>query len=1415
MKKTLSVLLCMCMILGMLPGVTNADEVPAPDWLKDNNGAYWSTLETPGVLVSDYKFTGSDIPGEKIPFTDGVHYKGEYTDDGFKVTKIDDDTSSTSLSNQYGRIPFVESSVDSTNCTETYQYGLAGTYVIDLYMTADFKSTGTATGNRFDLNLDSYQDITYKGSGIKKYNLIRMYANRNFDILSGSSNGSAYRADGAKQISAKGNQSVIRFIIDTDARQLAYYINNGSGYEYVGTGEYLGDVIQGLTFNPRCGFQKGSYVTFNGVKIYKIKDPTKSVVFQEVKEAINNPSKLPESVTSQPYNAVTENLTLPTGEWTSSDEKTITTNGIVTRGYDDEKVVLQKTFETSATPVFQVFKKYNLTVLKRTDINEQIVAEYNFKENADCNKLIYSDKNTTELDSVNGLKIKQTEGAVIDSSEANATGNNAIATVTRKITSDDVSETYISNLSGVYDFEIGVIPSVENKYSDGGKPVTLEAGYYDAETGTFTTYATVAMYNDVARYNSNFSSTYESSITNETVTDVKFKVDTKNSNLWIYVNGKKSSKMEYKGNGYINAFRASVDKNSESTDSITLSDAKVVSLFELDHEEFVNTDIINCIDEVATSLGIDKVTSNSSDAYGTMGDLPETIGDYKVEWSADSQLVDLTDKYIYRTTTDQDMIVTARIFDEENPKVVVTKEFYISVDGTDDPEILLESTKSKLNAKNITNQPADALITDIVLPTEVAGNTVSWESSNPDILSIEIGDTVKGIIAKTSDIDEPTKVTLTATITSNDAEVKKYIDFAVAKRGADVTLYTSATSVETPITGVVTYEADLNGTATLMDSNGKKIVDLDANGTVKVVMDFNNSKVSVFENGVLVSDYIDFAEAAENFASVTSSTVSNEKVILDEYALYSYNIEKFGYLDELGKGVVTSKVEMSSATVGGAVVTWDSKNTAILANDGTYNAPTNVTFFDVDFSITLAGGTGATYSKILNIVAIPEDNIFAGSDVTNQGVSVPAGEYQTVMMFDGNYTDTKFRGSYADETKSIIIDMKNAQDINTMYIANDGLVSCDIYVSDDRAEWTLVAQPEFDGSNNKNLVEFERKNARYVKIDNIVYDGSYLDIYEIAGFMVYDSSDKSYMDIQKIVMPEEYVLTVTSLTLPSTGSIYGSTFTWKSSHPDVISANGTVTKPENNTEVLLTVTSENGTATSTKTFRYYVKGTNGAQGGTSSGGSGGGGGGSIYIGDNSSSAFPETNTTVQTPVASSGKLFEDVEKTDWFYAYVLDLMNENIINGDDNNRFNPNNYVTREEFVKMIVNASGIELAANGKGFIDVNSSAWYAPYVYAAKNNGIVNGTSANTFGVGSPISRQDMSVIINNIIDIDADISTNRDIFKDDSSISAYAYEAVYSMKALGILNGYENGEFNPQGKLTRAEAAKVIAMVVDIIK
>ena len=47
----------------------------------------------------------------------------------------------------------------------------------------------------------------------------------------------------------------------------------------------------------------------------------------------------------------------------------------------------------------------------------------------------------------------------------------------------------------------------------------------------------------------------------------------------------------------------------------------------------------------------------------------------------------------------------------------------------------------------------------------------------------------------------------------------------------------------------------------------------------------------------------------------------------------------------------------------------------------------------------------------------------------------------------------------------------------------------------------------------------------------------------------------------------------------------------------------------------------------------------------------------------------------------------------------------------------------------------------------------------------------------------------------------------FKDGESISDYAKEAVVALKSSGIINGDENGNFNPSNSCTRAEAAKII--------
>ena len=61
----------------------------------------------------------------------------------------------------------------------------------------------------------------------------------------------------------------------------------------------------------------------------------------------------------------------------------------------------------------------------------------------------------------------------------------------------------------------------------------------------------------------------------------------------------------------------------------------------------------------------------------------------------------------------------------------------------------------------------------------------------------------------------------------------------------------------------------------------------------------------------------------------------------------------------------------------------------------------------------------------------------------------------------------------------------------------------------------------------------------------------------------------------------------------------------------------------------------------------------------------------------------------------------------------------------------------------------------------------------------------------------------------------ATNRELhFSDAEKINAYAREAIRWATENGILSGYKDGSFVPQGKTTRAQAAAMLARYVEFL-
>ena len=94
-----------------------------------------------------------------------------------------------------------------------------------------------------------------------------------------------------------------------------------------------------------------------------------------------------------------------------------------------------------------------------------------------------------------------------------------------------------------------------------------------------------------------------------------------------------------------------------------------------------------------------------------------------------------------------------------------------------------------------------------------------------------------------------------------------------------------------------------------------------------------------------------------------------------------------------------------------------------------------------------------------------------------------------------------------------------------------------------------------------------------------------------------------------------------------------------------------------------------------------------------------------------------------------------------------------------------------------------------------------------------MVNGTGNGVFGAGSPITRQDMAVILCNALKRKGiELPDCEIVFEDKDKIANYALSSIEALYAMGAVNGVSETEFQPLGIATRAQAAQIIYGVLN---
>ncbi|RIX50059.1 serine protease [Paenibacillus nanensis] len=181
-------------------------------------------------------------------------------------------------------------------------------------------------------------------------------------------------------------------------------------------------------------------------------------------------------------------------------------------------------------------------------------------------------------------------------------------------------------------------------------------------------------------------------------------------------------------------------------------------------------------------------------------------------------------------------------------------------------------------------------------------------------------------------------------------------------------------------------------------------------------------------------------------------------------------------------------------------------------------------------------------------------------------------------------------------------------------------------------------------------------------------------------------------------------------------------------------------------------------------------------------------------------------------VATRDVAFQDIGSS-YAKAQIETLAHKFLVNGTSEQSFSPKNNVTRAEFAALLSRALGLTATRTGEApFSDVKPADWFADDVAAVYEAGIVKGTGNNRFSPNEIITRQDLTVMLSNAMQLlQVKTSTpSHTAYTDEATFAGYAKSSIEAVSKAGIMNGVPvKGavQFQPNEPTTREAAVMVL--------
>ena len=151
----------------------------------------------------------------------------------------------------------------------------------------------------------------------------------------------------------------------------------------------------------------------------------------------------------------------------------------------------------------------------------------------------------------------------------------------------------------------------------------------------------------------------------------------------------------------------------------------------------------------------------------------------------------------------------------------------------------------------------------------------------------------------------------------------------------------------------------------------------------------------------------------------------------------------------------------------------------------------------------------------------------------------------------------------------------------------------------------------------------------------------------------------------------------------------------------------------------------------------------------------------------------------------------------WAEPYLRSLYDNGIMLGDTNGNMNPDNDITRAEFVTMLNKGMGYHETTGKTKFRDITGTEWYANEIDIAATQGYFVGNGKNVSGASDNLTREQAVAFLTRNLKYEEDNRVNTD-FIDGIDFPTWSRGSINVASDKGVIAGYKDGTFRPKNNI-----------------